>query len=398
MSAKTRNAVHRGPDAPTAMPTPSIDTATLVRNVDPWMSVATVTLLSVGIVVVYSASAVRAAQTGGNAAAVLTHHLVAVVIGLTAMSLVLRLRVDAWARWAYPLLIVASALLVAVWIPRLGREVNGAQRWLDFGPLGFQPAELAKLAVVLYLAHSLAKKRSKVSTFSIGFVPHVAVTSALVALILVQPDIGTSAILFAVLGLMLFVAGTRTAYLVLAVVAALPIIGVYVLTHRHAADRLTAFLAPELHKRDIGYQVWESLVAFGSGGAFGSGLGAGAQKLFLPAAHNDFIFSVIGQELGFAGVLVVTLAFVGLVGRGLWLASSLPSRFAMFLTFGLCAWLGLQAAVNMAVAMSLLPTKGLTLPLVSYGRSSLIVSMIAVGILLRASAEYRAQRAKGVLT
>ena len=385
-------------DAPTAMPTPQVEPATLARSVDPWIALSTVVLLAMGVVLVYSASAVRMGQAGTNGASVLTQHLGSLAIGLTALLIVLRFKVDDWARWSYPVLILTFVLLLAVWVPGLGRKAQGAQRWLALGPFGFQPAELAKLAVILYLATSLAKKRHKVSTFSVGFLPHVVVTSVMVGLILVQPDIGTSAIVFAILGLMLFVAGTRTAYLVLAGVASLPVVAWYVATHPHAANRLLAFMAPEQHKQDIGYQVWESLVAFGSGGPWGLGLGAGQQKLFLPAAHTDFILAVIGQELGFIGVLVVVLGFVGLVGRGLWLASLLPSRFAMFMIFGLSAWLGLQAVVNMAVVMSLLPTKGLTLPLVSYGRSSLVVSMVAVGIVLRASAEYRAQQAKGVLT
>lgn len=393
-----RQTVDAAPEAPTAMPTPDVSPSTLARNIDPWISVALAVLLSVGIVIVYSASAVRAAQAGGNSAIYLTHHLVSVAVGLMALGLVLRIRVDAWSRWAYPLLGLTFVLLLAVWVPGLGRRVHGAQRWLAGGPFGFQPAELAKLTVVLYLAQSLAKKRDKVSTFSVGFVPHVLVTGALVGLIIVQPDIGTSAIVFGVLGLMLFVAGARLAYLVFASLIATPVIAWYVMTHRHASDRLLAFWAPEEHKRDISYQVWESLVAFGSGGPFGLGLGDGQQKLFLPAAHTDFIFAVIGQELGFVGVVVVMGAFAVLVGRGLVLATRLPNRFAMFVTFGLSAWLGLQTVINMAVVMSLVPTKGLTLPFVSYGRSSLIVSMVAVGIVLRASAEFRAQRAEGVLT
>ena len=274
----------RDPDsnAPTEMPTPDVRASTLARSVDPWIALAAVVLLAVGIVLVYSASAIRADRFGGNAAAYLTQHLVAVVLGLAALFVALRVKVDAWTRLAYPILLVTFILLVAVWIPGLGRRVHGAHRWLAVGPIGFQPAELAKLAVVLYLAQSLAKKRGKVETFSIGFVPHVAVTGALVGLILIQPDIGTSAIIFAVLALMLFVAGTKVAFLALAGLAAMPVVGWYVSTHRHATDRLLAFWAPEQHKQDIGYQVWESLVAFGSGGPFGLGLGDGRQKLFCP--------------------------------------------------------------------------------------------------------------------
>jgi cell division protein FtsW len=200
-------------------------------------------------------------------------------------------------------------------------------------------------------------------------------------------------VIYATLGLMMFIAGTKIGFLVLAIVFAIPIAYHYVATHPHASARLLVFLNPEAYKRDLGYQIWESIASFGSGGPFGVGLGAGQQKLhFLPEAHTDFIFSVLGQELGFAGALLTLSLFAILVGRGLWLSAKMPCRFPMFLTFGISTWLGIQALVNMAVALALLPTKGLTLPLVSYGRSSIVVSLIAIGVLLRASAELWSQR------
>lgn len=361
----------------------------LARGIDPILTGAIVFLLGIGTVLVYSASAVRA-QASGDAATFLVRHVASIGIGLVAMAAAIRTPLEKWSRFAYPLLGVAILMLIALFIPGLGRRVNGAVRWLSFGPIAFQPGELAKLAIVVYLAHSLAKKRDKVSSFSIGFLPHVIVTSVVVGLIIVQPDIGTSAVIYATLGVMLFAAGTRVGYLVLAVVAALPVAYHYVATRPHAWARLLVFLKPEAYKKDIGYQVWESLVAFGSGGAFGTGLGAGQQKLyFLPESHTDFIFAVLGQELGFVGVLFVVIAFALIVGRGTWIASRASCRFPMFLGFGIAAWIGMQAVTNMAVATALLPTKGLTLPLVSYGRSSLVVTMLALGILLRVSAERR---------
>lgn len=379
--------------APTMMPSPAgVSAADMVRAVDPWMAAAVVLLLSVGTVLVYSASAVRAHSASGHSDLYLMRHLASIAVGLVLMAIVMRIPIETWSRLAYPMLALSVVLLIAVFIPGLGRRVNGAMRWISLGPASFQPAEFAKLAVVVYLAHSLAKKREKASSFSIGFVPHVAITSAVVGLILIQPDIGTSAVIFATLGFMLFVAGTRISYLVLAVVGALPVAIHYVVTRPHAFKRILVFMEPEAYKQNIGYQVWESLVSFGSGGAFGLGLGAGKQKLyFLPESHTDFIFAVLGQELGFLGVVLAVGAFVTLVGRGLWLASKLPCRFPMFLVFGLSVWLGVQAATNMAVVTALLPTKGLTLPLVSFGRSSLVITMVAVAILLRASAEARTQ-------
>jgi cell division protein FtsW len=360
-----------------------------VKRVDPWIAGATVFLLSLGTVLVYSASAVRAGQSG-DAATFLVKHAVTIAAGLLLMGIAVRTPVEKWSRIAYPLLGITIFLLILVLIPGVGRRVNGALRWLAYGGIGFQPAELAKLAIVVYLAHSLAKKRDKAYSFSIGFLPHVLVTSLVVALVLIQPDIGTSAVIYATLGVMLFAGGTKIGYLVLALVAAMPVAYHYVATRPHAWARMLVFLNPEAYKKDIGYQVWESLVAFGSGGAYGLGLGAGQQKLyFLPESHTDFIFSVLGQELGFLGVAATIAAFAIIVARGSWVASNSACRFPMFLAFGITAWIGIQAITNMAVAVALLPTKGLTLPLVSYGRSSLIVTMLAIGILLRVTAEQR---------
>ncbi len=384
----------RGEDEnrPTILPLPEgIRGAEVAKNVDPWIAAATVFLLSLGTVLVYSASAVRA-QASGDAGLYLVKHGVSIAIGLVAMGIAIRMPVERWSRIAYPLLGIAIALLIMLLVPGVGRRVNGALRWLSFGPVGFQPGELAKLAIVVYLAHSLAKKREKVSSFSIGFLPHVLVTSLVVALVLIEPDIGTSAVIYATLGVMLFAGGTKIGYLVLAVVGAMPVAYHYVMTRPHAWARMLVFLNPEAFKKDIGYQVWESLVAFGSGGGFGLGLGAGQQKLyFLPESHTDFIFAVLGQELGFAGVVAVVIAFAIIIARGSWIASKVTCRFPMFLAFGITTWIGMQAITNMAVAIALLPTKGLTLPLVSYGRSSLVVTMLAVGILLRITAEHRLQ-------
>lgn len=380
-------------NAPTTLPLPEGENASrLIDRIDPYIAVATVALAAIGTVLVYSASAARAFEQGGDASSYLVRHLVSLAIGFIALAVALRIPVEKYSRFAYPLLAIAGLCLFLVLMPGLGHRVNGAVRWLRLGPVSFQPGELAKLAIVVYLAHSLAKKREKVSSFSIGFVPHVLVTSFFVAMILLQPDLGTSAVIYSTLGLMMFVAGTRIGYLVLALVAALPVGYHYVATHPHAAARLLVFMNPEAYKRDLGYQVWESIASFGSGGVFGVGLGAGNQKLhFLPEAHTDFIFSVLGQELGFVGAVATIALFAVLIGRGLYVARSMPCRFPMFLSFGICTWLGAQALVNMAVTVALLPTKGLTLPLISYGRSSIIVTLFAIGILLRASAELYAQ-------
>ena len=380
--------------APTMMPVPAgLSAGDLSRRVDPWMVGAALLLVTVGIAAVYSGSAVRASERFGGPTFFLLGHLSALAMGLVLMVWVVRTPLESWSRMAYPILGLAFVLLVLTVTTAWGQSANGAVRWLKIGYLRFQPAELAKLAVVVYLAHSLARKRERVSGFAVGFLPHVLVVSALVALILKQPDFGTSAVIYATLGVMLFVAGTRAAYLVLAVIAAVPVAWAYVARHPHAWKRIQVFLAPESDPAGSSYHVYQSLLAFGSGGPFGLGLGQGSQKLFfLPEPHTDFIFATIGQELGFFGASLVLIAFGVLVGRSLRVANRLPCRFPMFLTFGVAAWLGLQACINMAVVVALLPTKGLTLPLISFGRSSMIICLVGVGILLRASAEEVAHR------
>jgi cell division protein FtsW len=196
--------------------------------------------------------------------------------------------------------------------------------------------------------------------------------------------------------LMMFVAGTRIGYLLIAMVLAIPVGFIYVRLKPHAFQRLIVFLDPEAYKSNIGYQIWESLVSFGSGGPFGLGLGQGHQKLyFLPEAHSDFVFAVVGEELGFAGVLLVVSLFVILIGRALTIARRASVRFSMFLAFGIAAWLGCQALINMMVVVALVPTKGLTLPFVSFGGSSMIVGLTAIGVLLRVTAEERALAGSG---
>lgn len=376
------------------LPLPAdLSAADLARLVDPWMVGALVSLLAVGVAVVYSGSALIAERDFGGQAFFLWRHLGSVGLGLGLIAVVLRIPLERWSLLAYPLLIVTFVLLGSTLFSPLGVERNGAHRWLSLGGFGFQPAELAKVAVPIYLAHSLAKKREQVSSFSVGVLPHALVVSGLVLLVLKQPDLGTSVVVYGVLAAMLFVAGARTAYLVLAVLAAVPVGWAYLVRYPHAWRRIEVFLAPDADPTGAGYHTFQSLVAFGSGGPLGMGLGAGTQKLFfLPEPHTDFVFATIGQELGFVGATAVILAFGVLIGRALLVASRLPCRFPMYLTFGLALGLGIQACINMGVAVAILPAKGLTLPLVSFGRSSMVASMWALGLLLRASAEERAQR------
>jgi cell division protein FtsW len=249
-----------------------------------------------------------------------------------------------------------------------------------------QPAELAKLAMILWLAHSLAKKSNQVRTFSIGFLPHVLVAGLLMLLCLAQPDFGSAVMIALLTFVVLFAAGAKAGYLLGGVLIAIPIGYAGIASSPYRMRRIQAFLEPFEHRQGAGYQITESLMSFGSGGWTGVGLGDGRQKLlFLPEAHTDFISAIIGEELGFIGVVLLCAAFGWIVFRGLHAAWRAQDEYAAYLATGMTLFIGLQAFTNLAVAMGLLPTKGLALPFVSYGGSSLLVNAAAAGIILNTS-------------
>ncbi len=363
--------------------------APLVRpsevGVDRVLVGAVLGLLAFGIVMVYSSGAVFAAKKYGDAGYFLKRELVYAVLGLGAMSLATRIDYGVYRRFAYPLLFASILLLAAVL--KIGSRAGGAIRWFRLGPLSFQPGELAKLALCIYLAALLARKAEKVRVFSIGFLPPLLMTGVMMGLLLKQPDLGTAAIFGAVALGLLFVAGTRTSYLILAVLVALPAGWKFIVSTPFRMRRMLAFLDPWAFRRDVGYQITESLISVGSGGLSGMGLGDGRQKLFfLPEAHTDFILSIIGEELGLIGVLCVVAGFALLVWRGLRAAIRARDVFGAFLAFGITAMFGLQALVNIGVVMGSLPTKGLPLPFISYGGTSLVMSLFSAGVLANISA------------
>ena len=356
-------------------------------SVDPVLLGAVLALVALGLVMVYSASAVTAAETLGNGLYFRERQLIAAGVGLVAMAAAVRLGYRKLARLAFPMLLVSIVLLVLVLIPGVGATVGGAKRWLRLPGISVQPAEIAKFTWVVYLAYSLAKKREKVATFSVGFLPHLLLAGLLVGLCMGEPDFGSSVELLVLLFILLFAAGTKLSYLVGSVLLALPMAWAAVAHSPYRWARIRAFLDPWAHRHDIGYQVAQSLISVGSGGLFGVGLGESKQKLFfLPEAHTDFIFSIIGEELGLLGALLTIALYAVVVWRGTRAALRASETFGTYLGLGLTALLGVQAAVNMSVAMGMLPTKGLTLPFVSYGGCSLVVSMAAAGVLLSLSA------------
>jgi cell division protein FtsW len=291
-------------------------------------------------------------------------------------------------RLAVPFFLFCGLLLVAVLIPGIGSHAGGAARWIRLPGFSVQPAELAKLGMIIYMAHSLAKKRDKIRSFKLGFTPYMLVLALLLVLLLLQPDLGSALTLGAVAMIMLLVAGTRLSYLASVVILALPFLYFLVMSVDYRRRRILSFLNPWEDPSNSGFQIIQSWIAFGTGGLIGNGLGEGKQKLFfLPEAHTDFIFSVVGEELGFLGVLVVAAMLLLLVMRGIRAALNAPDDFGRFLAFGITLLLGLEAFTNMAVVMGMLPTKGLALPFLSYGGTSLLTTLMAVGILLNVSSQ-----------
>jgi cell division protein FtsW len=284
-------------------------------------------------------------------------------------------------RWTYPMLLGALLMLAAVLV--IGTKVGGARRWFHLGPLSFQPVELAKFALVVYLAQSLAKKRDRVRVFTAGFMPHLVVCCGMMGLLLMQPDLGSSIILGATTLMMLFVAGARVSYIMLAVLGAAPVAYHLVVGTPWRMQRFMAYFNPEAFSSQEAYQFLQARLAMGSGGLHGVGLGESRQSLgYMPEGHNDFILAPIGEELGFVGVALIILLFAILLWRGVRAALGARDIFGGYLAFGITMLFASQALFNIAVVLGLLPNKGITLPLVSYGGTSLIATMFLIGLLL----------------
>jgi cell division protein FtsW len=257
-----------------------------------------------------------------------------------------------------------------------------------------QPAEFAKLALIIYISYSLAKKGDRVQEFSIGYLPHLLVSALFIGLVVMQPDLGTAITFAALVFLLLFVGGVRSRYLFATGIAVIPLLGLAIAQTSYRLERLLAFLNPWRDPSDSSFQLLHSLLALGSGGPLGVGLGSGQQKLFyLPEAHTDFILAVIGEETGLVGVSLVLLLYGLMVYKGIKIALRAPNRYGTYLAFGLTMVIGLQALINGAVVMGLLPTKGLPLPFISYGGSSLLTNLAAIGILLNISSRGQEQSA-----
>lgn len=348
------------------------------QPMDPWLFFAAIALSSLGLVMVYSAGAWLGHEVFGNWEYFLHRQAGFLVVGVVLMVVLSRIDYRLLRRFAPHLMLGALGLLLVVLV--VGQEINGARRWIRVGPIGLQPSELAKLALAVFLAATLARQGERVRTFKRGFLPVVVMAGFTMLMVLLEKDLGTTILLGSLTLIMLFTAGTRLSYVVAAVMLAAPIVWQQIVGVGYRRGRLEEFMSGD------GYQVHQALIAIGSGGPWGRGLGHGRQKLgFLPENHTDFILATVGEELGFLGIALVLVLVALLVWRGLVIARQAGDRFGTYLATGISALFGLQALVNMAVVLELVPAKGITLPFLSYGGSSLLASLASVGILLSIS-------------
>lgn len=356
------------------------------RPFDVYLFFTTLMLLIVGVVMIFSSSAILAEEHYGDTYYFLKKELVFITLGLILLFITKTLSYKTYSRWIYIILAGTFFLMIMTFIPGLSHSAKGATRWIYLMGFTFQPSELTKLVVVIFAAYLIAKKGDRIEKFSSGFLPIVAISSIFLGLILAQRDLGSVFVLGSVIFIMLFAAGTKLRYLIGLFLVSCPFIYYMIFSVQFRRQRIMAFLDPWKHQQDFGYQIIQSFLAFNSGGMTGVGLGESKQKLFyLPEAHTDFIFSVLGEEFGMIGVVAVAGLFLFLVARGLKIALKTQDQFGMMLALGITCLLGLEAFINFGVVMGILPTKGLALPFISYGGSSLIVSLMAIGILLNVS-------------
>ncbi len=358
------------------------------RRTDMILLAVTLTLVAGGLAMVYSTSAVVAHERYGDSLYFLKRQALWALLGLLLMWSGRRVPYQAQRRLAVPLVFGVLVALLLVLHPAFGKAVGGAQRWLRLGPVTLQPSEFAKYGLILYVARTLAQNPRRLTSFAYGYLPNVLIMGILALLVFAQPDLGTAVVLAATAGLVLLIAGVPGRYLGYTALAGLPLLYWGLMHVRFRFGRLRVFLDPWVDPQGDGYQPIQSLLALGQGGVLGIGLGHSQQKLFyLPEAHTDFIFAVIGEELGFVGTVTLVLLFLLLLWRVLRIALSCEEPFGVYLGLGIFVLLALQITMNLGVVVGLLPTKGLPLPFISLGGSNLVVSLLAVGTMLNMAQE-----------
>lgn len=358
---------------------------------DPWILFSAISLVGLGLIMVASSSVVISDQQYGHPFHYVGKQAICLVLGCVIAFVATRIELKFWMNIGGYLVIASFLLLVLLFVPGLGKEVNGSVRWLSLGPLSLQVSELVKVFMIIYLAGYMVRREEEVRTRIRGFLKPLLLLAGIAFLLLQQPDFGATAVLVATMLAMLFLGGVRLWQFACLLVLACAALAVIAVAEPYRLLRLTTFLHPWSNPYDTGYQLTQALIAFGRGGVFGIGLGGSVQKLFyLPEAHTDFLFAVLGEELGLIGEISVVALFGVLVVRAMFLSLysyHQGSSFNAYLGWGLALCLGLQAMINIGVNTGILPTKGLTLPLMSYGGASLLVNCFVVGLLLRVAFE-----------
>ena len=353
---------------------------------DTYIIVATFLLLAISVLMVFSTTAVVSKEFYGDTTAMVKRHLLHTFLGLVVLMAFYRIPLSFFKKYAPVILTLSILLLIAVLIPGIGHSAGGARRWIVFGPLRLQPGELGKVAIAIFMAYYISKKRDKMVYFFPGIFFPLALVCLYAGLLLMEPDFGSTVIILAVVFLQLLTCSRLFHLIGVGVVAAISL-GLIAIASPYRVKRLVAFLDPFADPSASGYQLIQSLIAVGSGGMSGAGLGGGKQKLFyLPAAHTDFIFAMIAEELGLIGAVTVILLFLLLAYRGLLLAKKhVANPFLCSLAVGCTTLLVLPAFLNMAVVLGLLPTKGMVLPLVAYGGTAMVIHLALIGLLLNIS-------------
>jgi len=352
---------------------------------DKWLFVATLALICASVVMVYSASALVALERFQQPYLFVTRQLMWASVGIAVLSIVMRIDYRTYRndKLVWALLGLVGILLIAV---LFSRPINNARRWIGIGGFGIQPSELAKLAAIIFTALVLERRRQRINEVSYSLLPIGVIVGALVGLIMLEPDFGTAVSLLAVIGVMVFAAGLSYRYLFGTLLLALPALYVILMQADYRRRRLLSFMDPWADPLGDGFQIIQSLIAVGTGGVFGKGLMAGVQKLFyLPEPHTDFIFAVISEETGLIGASIIVLCFCVIGWRGLRTAMRAPDSFGAYLALGITMMIVLQAFFNISVVLGLVPTKGIPLPLVSNGGSSMLINLLSIGVLLNIS-------------
>ncbi len=343
------------------------------------------TLLVIGIIMIYSTSSAKVTESSHVLNTSFLRHVMWVSIAIIGMLIVMRIDYHYLQKYSTAIFVVAIAGLVVVLIPEIGKVTFGARRWIRFGSyIGYQPSEFAKLAMIVFMSGYIVKNQEKMSTFVRGFVIPIVLIGVVSLLILKEPDFGTAMFISMISFVLIMVGGTRIVYVMFTVIASIP--HIYQIMHNiptYRYNRLLAFLDPWKDPMGIGYQIIQSWIALGSGGIAGLGMGESRQKMFfLPMSDNDFVFSIIGEEFGFIGTTCIVVMFALLTWQGIRVCKTASDSFGFFLSLGITISLGLQAAINIAVVTGSIPTKGLPLPFISTGGSSILLSMLGIGILL----------------